>query len=209
MPLPSCRKLESKNIFLMHPGNGSNWSQSARLANVSVGSKIKRRPILHYNWGSTIQLQRTPWIFSLTVEPCCIPNSAANICISGVISQFPLWSRFVCLGWGPHLSDPPILSIWLCISSNSSAATACRFPISMSKLLLGISGLIAWPKDIEVLKTEEESPFTWARKLFLELGILEKKISLILRQNPRLWGFIFPSYRYRKFSYVVCIKNRN
>jgi len=42
-----------------------------------------------------------------------------------------------------------------------------------------------------------------ARKSFLDGGIGEKKISATLAAAPRLKGLAFPSYRYRKFSYVV------
>jgi hypothetical protein len=43
----------------------------------------------------------------------------------------------------------------------------------MSKLVLGISGLIALRIDMEAVKTEDASPFTFALKLFLDVGILE------------------------------------
>ncbi|KAL0918807.1 hypothetical protein M5K25_010844 [Dendrobium thyrsiflorum] len=71
------------------------------------------------------------------------------------------------------------------MSSSSSSATVCRFtPISRSALFFGMSGLRVWPMERDEVKIAELS-FTLARKLFLELGILEKKISYTFWAQPR------------------------
>lgn len=116
--------------------------------------------------------------------PCSIPNSAANVCMLDVFSQSFLRSQLACIGWVLHLCNPLTLSSWPCMSSKSSAATACRFPISTLELLLGTSGLLDRPNDIA--KTTDESTLTLALKLTLELGIFAKKISTIFRRKPRL-----------------------
>lgn len=130
-----------------------------------------------------------PWVLPLSANPCSIWNSSAKACMSGVISQLPFSPQCECSGWVLHLSNP----IWFWISSNSSAATACLLlPISTSRLVLAISGLRAWCTEIVGLKVDESS-VTFARKWFLELGILVKKISMTFWAHPRLYGFNFPS----------------
>eukprot|EP00268_Persea_americana_P045116 TRINITY_DN45872_c0_g1_i1.p1 TRINITY_DN45872_c0_g1~~TRINITY_DN45872_c0_g1_i1.p1 ORF type:complete len:138 (-),score=9.62 TRINITY_DN45872_c0_g1_i1:133-546(-) len=54
----------------------------------------------------------------------------------------------------------------------------------------------------DLTPTESSDTNDW--KLFTEGGIFEKNKSLKFPNIPLLYGFSFLSYRYRKFSYVVC-----
>lgn len=115
-------------------------------------------------------------------------------------SESDVWSSFLFL----CLSSTPLYSSFCNVLGTdmwSPAPGALSIPSSNLPFRLElVPRVILEAKDL----TRTESSDTNDRKSFTEGGIFEKNKSLKFPNIPLLYGFSFLSYRYRKFSYVVC-----
>lgn len=106
------------------------------------------------------------------------------------------------------LSSIPLYSSFCNVLGDMLSPTPCALSIPSSNLIFWLDMVlraILEARDLETTDlTPTESSDTNDRKSFTEGGIFEKNKSLKFPNTPLLYGFSFLSYRYRKFSYVVC-----